>query len=691
MLQRTGLADPVKVVCLGLDGAGKTALLNKLKLGECVHPAPTSGCNVESLSLPNNVNVDFREIGGGRANRPLIPLYLSGEIDVVVWVVDSSDRGRFAESRLDLERLLQLNEMTATHMVVAATKQDIPGAASVEEVEQSLQLRQLLADRLTYRVVDFNWAVSSDVERLCAALCPTTISQASTFPHADAESVVDKMLDADCIDSAGSKGDSDRSTLAIIGSVIANCQHEGMCESAGIYRETAIDNTLIADVTHPADPENLVVNAILFRASVFAHHLLGAAYAPTAKAVRFGRMQAPPLLPAEMVSRILEFLPLRDLLPRGHLDRRYARVWPQGCWLVNRTFLIRAFAEATRRITAARLVVRVDVNDVLRGVKLAEVCRAVFCLRVPAGVEATHLMLAAMLLYVLQEDVDCPLPAILRIDPAFIFVDCNKHAPGPLKHLHIVADFLRLSGAMMRSAAPSALCDRIKDVQLPRATVGGSEIPIWCKTFFAADKNTQQSTPVLLRGLRKCNATSTAAVLAYLKLEETIRHVAHAYSEGFDVPSIATLEVRGSNLPIHDSGLMVRCILTQNYRVLVASEQSGDMLTDGQIEAVIEVIAGRPPCTDGTDQSPASRCEMVALTLRVDVFPRVIAAICDVATRKTSGSVLKSVVFTFDSLKIPADLLSGDGDGHLYSKLLHEAGITWCLAPESTVAMLFAL
>jgi ADP-ribosylation factor protein 1 len=687
MLERTGFADPVKVLCLGLDGAGKTSLLHKLKLGECVHPAPTSGCNVESLVLPNNVNVDFQEIGGGRANRPLIPLYLSGEIHVVVWVVDSSDRGRFAESRVELERLLQLDEMTATYMVVAATKQDIPGAASAEEVEQALQLRQLLADRPTYQVVDFNWAVSSDVERLCAALCPT-IAQASTSPHADVESAVDNMLD-DCIDSASSKGDSVRSTLAIIDSVIANCQHEGMCESARIYRETAIDNTLIADVTHQADPENLVTNAILFRASVFAHHLLGAAYAPTAKAVRFGRVHAPPLLPAELVSRILEFLPLRDLLPRGHLGRRYARVWPQGCWLVNRTFLIRAFAEATQRIAAARLV-RVDVDDVLGGIKLAEVCRAVFCLRVPAGVEATHLMLAAMLLYVLQEDVDCPLPAILRIDPAFIFVDCSKHAPGPLKHLHIVADFLRLSGAMTRSSAPSALCGRIKDVQLPCATVGGSEIPIWCKTFFAADKNTQESTPVLLHGLRKCNATSTAAVLAYLQLEETIRHVAHAYSEGFDVPSIATLEVRGSNLPIHDSSLMVRCILTPSYRVLVASEQTGDMLTDGQIEAVIDVIAGRPPCTDGTD-SPASRCEMVALTLRVDVFPRVIAAICDVATRKTSGSVLKSVVITFDSLKIPADLLSGDGDGHLYSKLLHEAGVTWCLAPESTVAMLFAL
>jgi ADP-ribosylation factor protein 1 len=679
----------VKVVCLGLDGAGKTALLHRLKLGECVHPVPTSGCNVVSLVLPNNVNVDFREIGGVRANRPLIPFYLSEEIHVVVWVVDSSDRGRFAESRLELERLVQLNETTATHMVVAATKQDIPGAASAEEVEQALQLRQLLADRLTYQVVEFNWAVSSDVERLCTALCPTTLSQASTSPHADAESVVGEMLD-DCIDSASSKGDSVRSTLAIIDSVIANCQHEGMCESAGIYRETAIDNMLIADVTHPADPENLVVNAILFRASVFAHHLLGSAYAPTAKAVRFGRMQAPPLLPAELVSRIVEFLPLRDLLPRGHLGRRYARVWPQGCWLVNRTFLIRAFAEATQRIAAARLV-RVGVdNDVLGGVKLADVCRAAFCLRVPAGVEATHLMLAAMLLYVLQEDVDCPLPAILRTDPAFSFVDCSKHAPGPLKHLHIEADFLRLSGAMMRPSAPSALCGRIKDVQLPCATVGGSEIPIWCKTFFAADKNTQESTPVLLHGIRKCNATSTAAVLAYLQLEETIRHVAHAYSEGFDVPSIATLEVRGSNLPIHDSSLMVRCILTQNYRVLVASEQSGDMLTDDQIEAVIDVIAGRPPCTDGTD-SPASRCEMVALTLRVDLFPRVIAAICDVATRKKSGSVLKSVTFTFDSLRIPADLLSGDGDGHLYSKLLHEAGVTWLLAPERTVAMLFAL
>ena len=56
-------ASQRRVLMVGLDNAGKTTLLYKLKLGEVVSTAPTIGFNVESV-LHNNVNLTVWDIGG---------------------------------------------------------------------------------------------------------------------------------------------------------------------------------------------------------------------------------------------------------------------------------------------------------------------------------------------------------------------------------------------------------------------------------------------------------------------------------------------------------------------------------------------------------------------------------------------------------------------------------------------------
>ena len=45
------LPTPRRVLMLGLDAAGKTTLLYKLKLGETALTVPTVGFNVEEVSL----------------------------------------------------------------------------------------------------------------------------------------------------------------------------------------------------------------------------------------------------------------------------------------------------------------------------------------------------------------------------------------------------------------------------------------------------------------------------------------------------------------------------------------------------------------------------------------------------------------------------------------------------------------
>lgn len=44
---------PVKLLLLGLDAAGKTTILYKMKLNETINTIPTIGFNVETLQYKN--------------------------------------------------------------------------------------------------------------------------------------------------------------------------------------------------------------------------------------------------------------------------------------------------------------------------------------------------------------------------------------------------------------------------------------------------------------------------------------------------------------------------------------------------------------------------------------------------------------------------------------------------------------
>ena len=81
-----------RIVMLGLDAAGKTTLLYKLKLGEVVTTIPTIGFNVERVKYKN---IDFTvwDVGGQDKIRPLWRYYYEN-IQAVVFLIDSNDTER---------------------------------------------------------------------------------------------------------------------------------------------------------------------------------------------------------------------------------------------------------------------------------------------------------------------------------------------------------------------------------------------------------------------------------------------------------------------------------------------------------------------------------------------------------------------------------------------------------------------
>ncbi|XP_024386204.1 ADP-ribosylation factor [Physcomitrium patens] len=126
------------ILMLGLDNAGKTTLLYKLKLGEKVITVPTIGFNVESIQY-RNVNFTVWDVGGQDKIRPLWKYYFDNA-QGLIFVVDSNDRERLLEARDELQRLLAEPDLRVAKVLVFANKQDLPYAANVAEVTNKLGL-----------------------------------------------------------------------------------------------------------------------------------------------------------------------------------------------------------------------------------------------------------------------------------------------------------------------------------------------------------------------------------------------------------------------------------------------------------------------------------------------------------------------------------------------------------------------
>ena len=87
-----------KILMLGLDAAGKTTVLYKLKLNEVVSTIPTIGFNVETVKPGKNVSFTVWDVGGQDKIRPLWRHYFTGT-EGLVFVVDSADKTRFSEGK----------------------------------------------------------------------------------------------------------------------------------------------------------------------------------------------------------------------------------------------------------------------------------------------------------------------------------------------------------------------------------------------------------------------------------------------------------------------------------------------------------------------------------------------------------------------------------------------------------------
>lgn len=131
----------VRLLMIGLDNAGKSTILYKMKTNELVETGATIGFNSEEFQL-KNFNIKVWDLAGQEKMRTVWKYYYSS-VDGIVFVVDASSKERLGEAREEVQHLLADKELSTVPLLIFANKQDLPDSLSANEIYDVFQLQAI--------------------------------------------------------------------------------------------------------------------------------------------------------------------------------------------------------------------------------------------------------------------------------------------------------------------------------------------------------------------------------------------------------------------------------------------------------------------------------------------------------------------------------------------------------------------
>ncbi|KAF6198257.1 hypothetical protein GE061_008008 [Apolygus lucorum] len=132
----------MRILILGLDNAGKTTVLKHLNNEDTTTISPTLGFNIKTI-LYGDYKLNMWDVGGQKSLRSYWKNYFEST-DGIVWVVDSVDARRLDDCCRELHFLIEEERLVGASVLILANKADLPGAASLEQIRERLEL-----DRIT--------------------------------------------------------------------------------------------------------------------------------------------------------------------------------------------------------------------------------------------------------------------------------------------------------------------------------------------------------------------------------------------------------------------------------------------------------------------------------------------------------------------------------------------------------------
>jgi len=123
---------------LGLDAAGKTTILYRMKLGETTVTIPTIGFNVETIQY-KKTEFTIWDVGGQGRIRPLWRHYTTNT-DCLIFVIDATDNERIQEATEELQALMADDGLDNAAILIYSNKMDLPGAIDAKTLAKTLGL-----------------------------------------------------------------------------------------------------------------------------------------------------------------------------------------------------------------------------------------------------------------------------------------------------------------------------------------------------------------------------------------------------------------------------------------------------------------------------------------------------------------------------------------------------------------------
>ena len=623
-----GMRRETRCLMLGLDASGKTTILYKLKLGEIVNTIPTIGFNVETIEARTAGNFTIWDVGGNSRIRALWRHYLQNT-EVVIWVVDSSDAGRFSESKDELHRILGEDELKDARLLVIANKQDLPNAKSVAEVCDAHGLSQIRGR---------DWFI-------CGA-CTIDVSQ-----------VTDWLFNGSSLIKKKSKP----------------------AEEA--EKEDEIEERVQLGAQH-----------LLWRTYTYAQKFAGVDY-DTGRAVTIGPNAT--TMPAEVVGRILSYLPMANLVPNGPLKMRFAPVFPQGSWLVNRTFLVCAFTQAAERIA------RLTINGQRHGERTFSpraALRALMTTTLPDGLQALHAVVVALMALATSDGPGKAEGAVtmdMRPGGVVAVLDMTKAPPSVRSMFRVLGLFsasvevLNEGGGVDADHAVGANDDDGDDdgansdgddsdtdsdedaseTDAPKFGLPDVDNNSVLKMFMPISHlpASEAFLPMMLDKLAWMRQEFAAGTADYLRLKEIIAEVApdHATAD-LVVPSVGVFEVIPKSV-LQTSQSTAAAIRTCNFDMLHLPMNSNRSHTSQSvINAALDVISG---CA--SRRAGGGRCRAVAIAdTDMSVLKCGVAAVLEGVER---GTAVREVAFSLSN------------EGSSATKMTEALAETFALDPEPTL------
>lgn len=137
VLQWLGLSNKSgKLLLLGLDNAGKTTLLQCLKTGNFQQFEPSKSYQRLELTI-EGIHFSAFDLGGHDIARQSWSDYFLNA-NAIVFMVDAAAPDRFAEAKVELDKLLSDENLKGVPFLILGNKIDIPTAAAPDMVATSL-------------------------------------------------------------------------------------------------------------------------------------------------------------------------------------------------------------------------------------------------------------------------------------------------------------------------------------------------------------------------------------------------------------------------------------------------------------------------------------------------------------------------------------------------------------------------